>query len=77
MGKHQKVPPTITGFGGAYTENGTWGAALAHTASWKKDKIRYTGAIGYAHAVSTVYLGDQPYDFKLDTVLYVVMGHKW
>jgi hypothetical protein len=68
-GKQQKVPPTISGIGGAYTENGTWAVALAHTASWKKDKIRYTGAIGYAHVVSTFYLNDQPAEFKLDTGL--------
>jgi len=69
VGKQQKVPPTISGFGAAYTENGTWGVGLAHTASWKKDRIRYTGAIGYAHVVSTFYLNDQPAEFELDTAL--------
>jgi hypothetical protein len=68
-GKQQKVPPTISGIAAAYTENGTWGAGLAHTASWKEDRIRYTGAVGYAHVVSTFYFGDQPFDFKLDTGL--------
>jgi len=69
VGKQQKVPPTITGIGGAYTENGTWGIALAHTASWRMDRMRYTGAIGYAHVVSTFYFNDEPADFKLDTGL--------
>lgn len=69
VGEQQKVPPTITGIGGAYTENGTWGIALAHTASWRKDRMRYTGAIGYAHVVSTFYFNDQPAEFKLDTGL--------
>jgi hypothetical protein len=68
-GKRQKVPPTITGIAGAYTENGTWGFGLAHTASWKRDTMRYNGALGYAHVVSTLYLNDQPFDFKLDTGL--------
>ena len=68
-GKHQKVPPTISGVAAAYTENGTWGVGLAHTASWKKDRIRYTGAVGYAHVVSTFYLNDQPAEFELDTAL--------
>ncbi len=68
-GKQQKVPPTITGFAAAYTENGTWGLGVAHTGSWKKDRIRYTGAIGYAHVVSTFYFNNQPVDFKLDTGL--------
>ena len=69
VGKQQKVPPTISGVAAAYTESGTWGVGLAHTASWKKDRIRYTGAIGYAHVVSTFYLNDQPAEFKLDTAL--------
>ncbi len=70
VGKQKKVPPTITGFAAAYTQDGTWGAGFAHTASWKKDRIRYKGAIGYAHIVSTFYFSDQPFDFKLDTGLF-------
>jgi len=69
VGKQQKVPPTISGVAAAYTEDGTWGVGLAHTASWKKDKMRYTGAVGYAHVVSTFYFNDQPAEFKLDTGL--------
>ena len=70
VGKQQKVPPTISGIAAAGTENGTWGVGLAHTASWKKDRIRYTGAIGYAHVVSTFYFSNQPFDFELDTGLF-------
>ena len=70
VGKQQKVPPTISGVGGGYTENGTWGVGFAHTGSWKKDKIRYTGAVGYAHVISTFYFNDQPAEFKLDTGLF-------
>ena len=69
VGKQQKVPPTISGVAAAYTEKGTWGFGLAHSASWSKDKIRYVGAVGYAHVVSTFYFGDQPADFELDTGL--------
>jgi hypothetical protein len=68
-GKQQKVPPTISGIAVAYTDKGTWGAGLAHSASWSKDTIRYAGAVGYAHIVSTFYFGDQPFDFVLDTGL--------
>ena len=70
VGKHQKVPPTISGVAGAYTEKGTWGFGFAHSASWSKDRIRYVGAVGYAHVVSTFYFGDQPFDFELDTGLF-------
>ncbi len=69
VGRQQKVPPTISGIAGAYTENGTYGVGFAHTASWKKDRIRYTGVIGYAHVVSTFYFNDEPAEFKLDTGL--------
>lgn len=69
-GKRQKVPPTISGIAAAYTESGTYAIGLAHSASWKRDRIRYLGAIGYAHVVSTFYLNDEPFDFKLDTGLF-------
>lgn len=41
-------PPSITGVAGFGTENGTWGGALFHMGIWKKDTIRYLGAVGYA-----------------------------
>ena len=69
-GKEQKVPPTISGIAAAYTENGTWGVGIAHTASWKKDRMRYTGAVGYAHVVSSFYFNNEPVEFKLDTGLF-------
>jgi hypothetical protein len=69
-GKQQKVPPTVSGFAAAYTEKGTWGLGFGHSASWKKDTIRYAGAIGYAHIVSTFYFGNQPFDFVLDSALF-------
>jgi hypothetical protein len=68
-GKRQKVPPTISGIAAAGTENGTWGVGIAHSASWKKDRIRYTGLLGYVHLVSSFYFLNQPFDFKLDTAL--------
>jgi len=70
-GRRQKEPPTISGIAAAYTEKGTWGVGVGHTASWKKDTIRYAGAIGYAHIVSTFYFGNQPFDFTLDTGLLI------
>jgi len=69
-GKRQKVPPTISGVAAAYTEKGTWGFGVGHSASWKKDRIRYAGVAGYAHIVSTFYFGNQPFDFELDTGLF-------
>ena len=68
-GKRQKVPPTISGIAAAYTESGTYAIGFAHSASWKKDRMRYVGAIGYAHVVTTFYFNDEPFDFTLDTGL--------
>lgn len=35
------TPPSITGAGGFYTENGSWGAGVGHLHVFRKDKIRY------------------------------------
>ncbi len=42
----KKAPPSMSGVFGLGTENGTWGAGLFHVAYWKKDRIRYMGALG-------------------------------
>jgi hypothetical protein len=42
----KKAPPSMSGVFGMGTENGTWGAGLFHIAYWKKDRIRYMGALG-------------------------------
>jgi hypothetical protein len=64
-GKRKKPPPTITGVAAAYTDNGTWGAGIGHSTSWKKDRIRYSGAIAYANIKSTIYRLDIPFDFEI------------
>jgi hypothetical protein len=63
-GKRQKTPPTISGIAVAYTENGSWGGGLGHSASWKKDRIRYKGAIGYVNLVSEFWFFDRPFEFN-------------
>ncbi len=42
-----QLPPIMTAAAGAYTSNGTWMVMLAHQGSYKMDRIRYTGALGY------------------------------
>jgi hypothetical protein len=64
-GKKRKPPPTITAVAGAYTDSGTWAAGVGHSASWKKDRIRYAGAVGYADVKSTIYRLDIPFDFEI------------
>jgi hypothetical protein len=65
-GKEKKPPPTITGIAAAYTDSGTWGGGIGHSASWKKDRIRYSGALGYANVKSTIYRLDIPFDFDIE-----------
>lgn len=43
---NKKAPPSMTGAFGMATENGTWGAGVFHVAYWKRDRIRYMGALG-------------------------------
>lgn len=62
----QKPPPTITGVGFGYTNIDTWGVAVGHSASWRKDTIRYAGGMIYADVKSTYYTSlDLPLDFNL------------
>jgi len=42
----RKAPPSMSGVFGMGTENGTWGAGIFHVGYWKKDRIRYMGALG-------------------------------
>jgi len=63
--RKRKRPPTITGIAAAYTDSGTWGAGIGHSSSWRKDRIRYTGALGYADIKSTIYRFNIPFDFDI------------
>jgi hypothetical protein len=70
-GKEKKPPPTITGIAAAYTDSGTWAVGIGHSASWKKDEIRYAGVLGYANVKSTIYRQDIPFDFDIKgAILY-------
>jgi hypothetical protein len=48
-------PPSISVGLGAKTENGTYLYGGAHLGSWKKDHVRYTGALAKVNANLTVY----------------------
>lgn len=66
------APPNITGIGGAYTENGTWAAGLAHFHTWQGDRIRYLGAIAKVSANLEYFgLSNQPRHYSLDGVFLV------
>lgn len=42
------LPPSISAVFGLYTENDTWGGGGFHFGSWKEDRWRYLGGLGYA-----------------------------
>ncbi|MDQ0144014.1 BamA/TamA family outer membrane protein [Cupriavidus necator] len=66
------APPNITGIGGAYTENGTWGAGVAHFHTWDGDRYRYLGALAKVDANLDYYgLGNQPRAYALRGVFLV------
>ena len=43
-----KLPPSISGVFGAYTENDSWFVGGGHFGSWYQDRMRYLGGIGAA-----------------------------
>ena len=61
----KKRPPTISGIAAAYTEKGTWGVGVGHSASWRGDRIRYKGALAYVNIESTFYFANIPFNFNL------------
>jgi hypothetical protein len=63
--KKKKPPPTISTVVGAYADSGSWGGGFAHSTSWRKDRIRYSGALAYMNVKSTIYRFDVPFDFDI------------
>jgi outer membrane protein assembly factor BamA len=49
----------VTGAGGFYAENGSWGAGLFHRMNFREDTWRVSGGIGYADVIYNFYgVGD-------------------
>lgn len=77
---HQKkdagLPPALTYVGGFYTENKTWGGVVAHVNSWKGDRIRYTGVVGYVAVNLTFYQtlpngNELPINFSMSGIPFI------
>ena len=60
----RKPPPTVTGVAAAGTENATWAVGAGHSASWKQDRIRFTGGGGYANVNLAFYRQDIQLDMN-------------
>lgn len=54
----QFIPPPLTAFGGAATQNGTWFIGGGHRHTWQHDRIRYLAGAGYANVNLDIYSGD-------------------
>ena len=74
----KKGPPSMTGVLGGGTQNGTWMAGAFHIGYWKRDRIRYMGAlartyvnIGYYGSGFIESLADQPVNLNLDAWLFM------
>ena len=63
--RNRKAPPTVSAVFGAYTDSGSWGGGVAHSTSWQRDRIRYSGALAYMDIYSTFYRYDIPFDFDI------------
>jgi hypothetical protein len=65
-GRTQKPPPTATGVAGFYTNNDTYAFGIGHARTFKEDTWRMTAALANARINATYYLGDLPFDFRMD-----------
>jgi len=65
------LPPSISFALGFGTQNGTWGAGGGHFGSWRKDKIRYIGALAYVSTNLDFYLGGIPIGYNLTGLLLI------
>ena len=65
-GRKQKPPPTATGVAGFYTNNDTYAFGIGHARTFKDDTWRMTAAAASARINATYYLGDLPFDFRMD-----------
>jgi opacity protein-like surface antigen len=65
-GSGRKRPPDISGVAAGYTDNDTWAAGVGHSASWRRDRIRYVGAAAYADINASLYPADRELGFNLE-----------
>lgn len=74
----KKAPPSMSGIAGGGTQNGTWFAGAFHLGYWKKDHIRYMGAlarmnvnIGFYPSGNLGQTGTESVELNMDSWLIV------
>lgn len=67
----ERLPPSTTAAFGLVTSNDSWAGGAAHFGSWRKDRIRYLGALAVVGLQLDFYVANESFDFKIDGgVLY-------
>lgn len=69
LGSRRQRPPDISGIAAAYTERGSWGVGVGHSASWRHDRVRYFGAVGYTNIDAEFWFLNLPFDAILAGVI--------
>jgi len=74
----KKAPPSMSGIAGGGTANGTWFAGAFHLGYWKKDHIRYMGAlarmnvnVGFYPSGNLGQTGTESVELNMDSWLIV------
>ena len=70
----ERRPPSVSAVAGMYTANDSWMIGGGHFGSWKQDRIRYSGALGYASINLDYYVGEQPLGFNIEGVFLLQEG---
>jgi hypothetical protein len=63
----REAPPVVTALAAAYTNNDTWFAGFGHFNNWRRDSIRYAGALAVARVNSMIYLLNRPVTFSMES----------
>ena len=66
MDDDRQAPPVASAVFGAYTSSKTWAAGVGHMNNWRKDHIRYAGALAAARINSKFYVLSLPLKFTLE-----------
>jgi hypothetical protein len=53
------APPWVTGAGGFYSDNASWGGGVAHKINLSKDRWRLLGALAYADLKDDFFDADE------------------
>ena len=69
MSESREAPPVVTALVGAYTNNDTWAAGVGHFNNWRRDSIRYGGALAAARVNSQIYLANLPLKFSMESTM--------